>query len=188
MSRLSNVDATQMTAEQRRVHDEIAAGPRGTVPPPHQIWLHAPRFCEVAHKVGEYCRYQATLPQALSELAILVAGRHWRADYEWWAHSRIAREAGLPEKIIEAVRVGNYPDFSGQDPRAEVIYTIAREMLETRTLSQSSYDRALETLGAEALVEVVGIVGYYCLISLTLNVFDVKTPDGAGPFADLPAD
>lgn len=188
MSRLAKIKPEDFTGEQRRVHDEIAAGPRGTVPPPHQVWLHAPGFCAVAHRVGEYCRYGTSLPPALSELAILVTGRHWRADYEWWAHARIAREAGLPESIIEAIRLGQDPDFSGQDPRAPVIYAIAKEMLASQRLSQSSYDKALDVLGSEALVEVVGIVGYYCLISLTLNVFEIKTPDGDSPFAGLPRD
>ncbi|MEM9029092.1 MAG: carboxymuconolactone decarboxylase family protein [Pseudomonadota bacterium] len=185
MSRLPIPTLEEMSKAQRRIHDEIASGPRGTVPAPQQIWLHAPDFCDVAQKLGAYCRYGSSLPTELSELAILVVGRHWQADYEWWAHARIAREAGLPEAIIEAIRVGQAPDFVDQDLRAEVIYETAKEMLETQRLTQDSYDRALAALGRQGLVEVVGIVGYYCLISLTLNVFDVKTPDGTQPFAGV---
>ena len=187
MSRFDELPDGRMGDLRKRVHDEIAAGPRGTVPPPHQVWLRAPGFCEVAHRVGEYCRWKTTLPAALSELAILVGGRHWQAEYEWWAHARIARENGLPDAVIEAIRIGETPDFTGTDPRAEIIYVAAKEMLETKGLSDATYARALEELGAETLVEVVGIVGYYCLISLTLNVFQVETPDGSKPFADVKA-
>lgn len=186
MSRLAIPDYDSMNAEQRRIYDEMVAGPRGTVPAPQQIWLHAPKFCDPAQQVGAFCRYGTTLPTALSELAILVVGAHWRADYEWWAHARIARENGLPDPIIEAVRKGEQPDFEGQDPRAPVIYEIVKEMLDTKRLGQASYDNALKVLGEQTLVEVVGIAGYYCLISLTLNVFDVKTPDGSQPFTDVP--
>ncbi len=187
MSRLPFPTPDAMSDEQRRIHDEMVSGPRGTAPPPQMIWLHAPKFCDSAQKVGAFCRYGTTLPTALSELAILVVGRHWQADFEWWAHARIAREHGLPEPIIEAVRLGQVPDFTGQDPRAEAIYSAVKEMMETHRLSQASYDKAHAALGSEALVEIVGIAGYYCLVSLTLNVFDIKTPDASTPVSSLPS-
>lgn len=184
MARISPLDPSDMTEEQRRIHDEIASGPRGTVPAPQQIWLHNPGLCDPAQQVGAYCRYGTALPTQLSELAILVVGRHWKADYEWWAHARIAREAGVPEAIITAILNGEAPDFSDFDPKAPIVHRAAKEMLETGRLSDATFTEAQDTLGQTALIDLVGIVGYYCLISLTLNVFEVKTPDGSKPFAD----
>ena len=184
MSRLPSLIPDTMTDEQRRIHDEIAAGPRGTVPAPQQIWLHAPRFADPAQKVGAVCRYGTSLPLALSEIAILTVGREWRADYEFWAHARIAREAGVSDAFIEALRVGDVTDYSGAPEHAEIVHIAAREMLQTGRLSDPTYAAALEALGTQGIVELVGIVGYYCLISLTLNVFEVETPDGTKPVSD----
>ena len=182
MSRMRELQPDQLTPEQRRVYDEMVAGPRGTVPAPHQVWLVNPGFCDPAQKVGAYCRYGSTLPMHLSELAILVVGRHWKANYEWWAHSRIAREHGVPDAIIEAIRTGAEPDFTGADPRSGIVYRAAKEMLETQRLSDATFAEAERELGRAGVLDVVGIVGYYCLISLTLNVFEVGTPDGSDSF------
>jgi len=181
MSRLPPLAPEDMTPVQRRIHDEIASGPRGTVPPPQQIWLHAPKLADPAQQVGAVCRYGTTLPTALSEIAILTVGREWRADYEFWAHARIAKDAGVSDDFIEALRNGEVSDFSGAPEHAEIVHKAAREMLHTGRLSDATYAAAHDALGSQGLVELVGIVGYYCLISLTLNVFDVKTPDGSKP-------
>ncbi|MGF1650330.1 MAG: carboxymuconolactone decarboxylase family protein [Hyphomicrobiaceae bacterium] len=185
MGRQPTFDVKALTPEQQRIHDEMVAGPRGTVPAPQQIWLNNPDFCDVAHKLGEYCRYRTSFPTHLSEIAILCVGQHWRSDYEWWAHARIAREAGVPDSIIEALRRGEEPDFSNYDPKGSIIVRAVREMLTTKRLSELTFREAEATLGRTGLVDLVGIAGYYCLISLTLNVFEVKTPDASRPFFDL---
>ena len=186
MAKLPNLAPEDMSADQRRVHDEIAAGPRGTVPAPHQIWLYSPGLCDPVQKVGAYCRYNSHLPPQLSELAIMVVGQNWRAKYEFWAHANIAREVGVSEDIIEAVRTGQTPNFANAAPNSEIVWRVAKEMIETRKLSDASYNEAEAALGRPALVDLVGIVGYYCLVSLTLNVFEAEVPDGSDPFADLP--
>ncbi|MEL6225735.1 MAG: carboxymuconolactone decarboxylase family protein [Pseudomonadota bacterium] len=128
MARYQDWDLSQLTDEQKRIWDEIAAGPRGTMPPPHQIWLTNPAFCDPAQKVGAYCRYGSNLPAALSELAILVVGRAWRADYEWWAHAKLAADAGVSDAIIEAVRTGAEPDFDGAQENAGIVFRTAKEL------------------------------------------------------------
>jgi 4-carboxymuconolactone decarboxylase len=184
MPRTQPLDVNTLSPEQKRIHDEIAAGPRGTVPAPQQIWLHNPALCDPAQNLGAYCRYGTALPTALSELAILVVGRNWKADYEWWAHARIAREAGVSDAIIETIRTGGEPDFAGAAENSDIVYRAAKEMLETGRLSDATFAEANERLGRTGLIDLVGIVGYYCLISFTLNVFEVETPDGSKPFAD----
>jgi 4-carboxymuconolactone decarboxylase len=181
MSRLPDLRYDQMTAEQRRVHDEIAAGPRGRVEGPLEVWLHSPGLADPAQKLGAFARFGSSLPPELSELAILVTGRHWQANFEWYAHARLARAAGIPEPVIAAIRTGAEPELA--DPKARIVYAVARELLETRTLSDATYAKAEAALGREGLVDLVGILGYYTLVSMTLNAFDVPTPDGSRPFA-----
>jgi 4-carboxymuconolactone decarboxylase len=182
MSRLPELSREEMTAEQRRVHDEIAAGPRGRVEGPLRVWLHSPGLADPAQKLGAFARFQSSLPPELSELAILVTAHAWRANFEWYAHAPMARAAGIPEAVIEAIRTGAEPDLA--DPTARAVYAVARELNATRALSEATHDQAQATLGRQGMVDLIGILGYYTLVSMTLNAFEVPTPDGSRPFAD----
>ena len=115
-------------------------------------------------------------------LAILVTAATWQADFEWYAHARLAREAGIAEAVIEAIRKGEQPRLEDQKSRA--VYAVARELHRRRSVSDQTYASAEAALGREALVDLVGILGYYTLVSMTLNAFRVPTPDGTDPFAD----
>jgi 4-carboxymuconolactone decarboxylase len=182
MSRLPDLSYDEMTAAQRRVHDEIAAGPRGKVVGPLKVWLRSPELADRAQKLGAYARYHSSLPPALSELAILVTGRLWHADFEWYSHVGPARAAGISEAVIEAIRTGAEPAL--EDQKARAVYTVARELHEARALSDGTYAYAEAALGHQGLVDLVGILGYYTLISMTLKAFAVPTPDGSRPFED----
>ena len=182
MSRLPDLPYDEMTAEQQRVYDEIAAGPRGKVIGPLKVWLYSPEFADRAQKLGAYLRYHSALPAELSELAILVTARLWQAGFEWYSHVGPARAAGIPDAVIEAVRVGAEPAL--EDPKSRVVYAVARELHEARSVSDQTYAHAEAALGREGLVDLVGILGYYTLISMTLKAFDVPTPDGSHPFGD----
>lgn len=182
MSRLPDLAYDQMNTEQKRIHDEIVAGPRGAVVGPLKAWLHSPDLADHAQKLGAYTRYKSTLPPRLSELAILVTGWVWKADFEWFSHVGPAREAGISEGVIEAIRTGTKPPF--ENDQARIVYTVSRELHETRRLSKETYASAERVLGKQPLVDLIGILGYYTLISMTLNAFDIETPDGSIPFAD----
>ncbi|HEX5079572.1 MAG TPA: carboxymuconolactone decarboxylase family protein [Geminicoccaceae bacterium] len=182
MSRLPDLPYEAMTAEQRRVHDEIAAGPRGKVEGPLRVWLHVPELATHAQKLGAHARFHSLLPPPLSELAILVTAAAWRSDFEWYAHARLAREAGIADNVIEAIQAGEKPSLP--DDKARAVYAVARELHTTRALSDETYAIAEAALGHAALVDLVGILGYYTLVSMTLNAFRVPTPDGSQPFAD----
>jgi len=182
MSRLPELRREEMTAEQERIHDEIAAGPRGAVVGPLKVWLHAPELADPAQKLGAYARYHSSLPPELSELAILVTARAWRADFEWYAHVGPARAAGITEAVIEAIRTGAEPRL--EDAASRAVHAVARELHETRALSEPTYAQAERALGRRQLVDLVGLLGYYTLVAMTLNAFDVATPDGARPFED----
>ncbi|MEX1022892.1 MAG: carboxymuconolactone decarboxylase family protein [Dehalococcoidia bacterium] len=179
MGRLEPLDMEQMTAEQRSTAEAIIAGPRGGLRGPFEPWLRSPILADRAQRLGEFCRFNTGLPPHLSELAIIITGRHWAAQYEFWAHARMAREAGLPEDTIEAIRTGREPAFRDDSERA--IYTLVTEYFETHRVSDGTYRQAVDALGERGVVEVVGIVGYYGLVSMTLNIFEVSVPEGVEP-------
>ncbi|WP_407850231.1 carboxymuconolactone decarboxylase family protein [Bordetella petrii] len=177
MARMDPPEVHDMSAHQRRVHDAIASGPRGRVRGPLAIWLHRPGLAEHAQALGQYCRYDSSLPPRLSELAILVMAAWWRAPFEWWAHHPIALREGLDAEAAEQIRLGAAPRFTARDE--ELVYRFVRELLETRRVGDALYREATEVLGKDGVVDLVGIAGYYTLISMTINVFDVQPPDGS---------
>ena len=181
MSRLPELPREAMTDEQRRIHDEIMSGPRGRVEGPLKIWLNSPGLAEVAQKLGAYMRFGSRLPPRLSELAIIVTGAHYKAEYEWYAHVRFAHDARISEGVTEAIRVGEVPDLP--DPEQRIVYQVAVELAKNHGLSDATYAEAVAVLGVPALVDLIGIIGYYGLVSLTLNTFVIPTPDGSSAFS-----
>ncbi len=176
MARLAPLDLNALTPEQKTVADEIIAGPRGGLRGPFEPWLRSPGLADTAQRVGAHCRFGTSLPADISELAILLTGKHWKAQFEFWAHARLAKEAGLAEEIIEAIRTDQAPPFTRAIERA--VFDIVTEYFADNRVSDATYGRAIEALGEEGLVDVVGIVGYYGLVSMTLNIFEIGVPDG----------
>lgn len=179
MPRIPELRPDQMSSPQQRIHDEILAGPRGSLQGPFHAWLYSPGLADPAQKLGEFCRFSSVLPKRLSELAILVIARHWCAQFEWYAHAPMAISSGISAAAVKAIRFKEKPNLDADDER--LVYGFVSELLETRTVSQSTYDQAEATLGRHGVVDLVGIVGYYCLVSITLNVFDMPLPKGESP-------
>ena len=173
-SRVRQLDAAALKGEQRRVHDDIAAGPRGTVPGPFQIWLHVPEICDPAQKLGAHLRYRTRLPPRLKELVILVTARHWRADFEWWAHEQEAIRAGLPADVIAAVAAGKEPKLT--DPAERLAYDFATAYFANKRVPAVLFEAAVERFGYEATVELGSLLGYYSMVATILNVFEFPAP------------
>ncbi len=178
--RLPIIDETHMNEAQSKLLEAIRSGPRGnSITPrgPFAVWLHAPGFGHLAQALGGHCRYRSGLPPRLSEFAILCTARHWRAQYEWFAHAPMAEKAGVSRKTIADLRAGREPKSAPTDERA--IYAFVRELYKTNRVSERAYKRVHAFLGDSGMVELVGILGYYALISMTLNVFRMMPPADA---------
>jgi len=178
--RLPVLDEAHMTEAQRGLLEAIRSGPRGkSVTPrgPFAVWLHAPEFGHLAQALGGHCRYKTALPPRLSEFAILCTARLWRAQYEWFAHAPMAEKAGVTAKTIADLRAGREPKSAPRDERA--IYGFVRELYKTKRVSDGAYKRVHAVLGDPGTVELVGILGYYVMISMTLNVFRMMPPADA---------
>jgi 4-carboxymuconolactone decarboxylase len=175
MARIDPIDPDQMTARQREIYETIASGPRGGVRGPLAVWLHCPALAEQAQALGRYCRYETSLPPRLSELAILVTASVWNSEFEWQAHEPIALKAGVSHEIAAAIRSRSEPHFERTDEA--VVYRFAKELHTARKISDALYAEAVSLLGQEGVLDLVGILGYYTLISMTINVFEVAAPN-----------
>jgi 4-carboxymuconolactone decarboxylase len=143
---------------------------------PIKVWLANAGLAEHAQALGAYCRFNSSLPPRLSELAICTTGAFWKANYEWFAHAPLAIKAGIDPAAIEAIRTNATPKFEKADEQA--VYDFARELLTTRRVSPPTFERAKKELGETGVIDLVGIIGYYGLVSVTLNAFELPLPDG----------
>ncbi|HEX3709010.1 MAG TPA: carboxymuconolactone decarboxylase family protein [Pseudolabrys sp.] len=178
--RLAILDDQRMNDAQRALMSAMRAGPRGqslTPRGPFAAWLHAPQFGGLVQQLGAHCRYQTALPARLSEFAILCTARQWRAQYEWFAHEPMAEKAGVKPKTIADVRAGRAPKSAPADERA--IYAFVQELYKAKRVSDRTYKRVQAILGDAPTVELVGILGYYVLVAMTLNVFRMMPPADA---------
>lgn len=179
--RLPPLDPAALTAEQEAVYDEIVAGPRGSIAGPFDPWLRSPELALLAQRLGAFCRYRTSLRTIESETAILIVASHHKAQIEWVAHAPIALAAGLSEAAAEIIRDGGLPDLG--DSRLSLVAEVVHALVHESRLSDALYARALQELGERSLVDLIGVVGYYSLVALTLNVFDPPIPGGAAkPF------
>ncbi|MEM1297650.1 MAG: carboxymuconolactone decarboxylase family protein [Pseudomonadota bacterium] len=180
MSRLATPAYEDMSAAQKEVHDAITSGPRGSIRGPFLAWITNPEMAMAGQKLGEYFRFNTSLTRDLAEIAILVTGAHYKAEFEWWAHVRFAHEEGVPEAITEAIREDREPVF--EDMKSKTVYQTARALNLRHRLSDDEFALARQVLGEDGLMDVVGLCGYYALVSLTLNTYEVDTPDGTNAF------
>jgi 4-carboxymuconolactone decarboxylase len=174
--RLKDLKPEDMTDEQRLVAEEAIGGKRGHLPAPLRAWLHSPEMGARAQRLGEFVRYDTSLEPRLSELAILVTARFWSSRYEWNAHKIKALEAGLEEFIVEAIRLRQTPFFASA--RDQLVYDYAYALHDTHFVSDTLHAAALELFGERGLAELVGIIGYYTFVAMTLNAFEIGVPDG----------
>lgn len=171
MTRVPALKPEDMSDAQRTIHDAIVNGPRGRVEGPLKVWLHSPALADKAQQLGQFARFDSALEPRLSELAIMVTGRFWSAQFEWSVHKPFALKAGLSETVLDAIRDRRTPPFEKEDER--VVYDVSRALHETHKIGDALYREAIEVLGQRRLIDLVGILGYYTLISMTINAFDV---------------
>lgn len=179
MSRLAPIEPENMTAAQKKAAENIASGPRGSVRGPFAALLHNPGVADAVQKMGASLRFDGTLPDNLREIAILVTGRFWTAQYEWWAHARIALEVGVEESIVNAMAQRRRPSFTKSDEAA--VYEFCTELHEKQNVSDENYAWVVEQLGEAGAAELIALCGYYTIISMTLNVAGTELPDGVEP-------
>lgn len=174
--RLPPIIPDQLSEAQRSVYDAIAGSARGGVRGPFLALLHSPELASRVEQLGRYIRYDSAVPERLRELAILAVARHWRADYEWVIHAPFAEKQGLPRPVIETFGAGKNPDWPTEDDA--LVAEFCQRLLAEGRVPQPLYDRLTERLGTRGATDLVGLVGYYTLLALTLNAHEV-TPTGA---------
>ena len=164
-----------MSPAQRQAAEAIAAGPRGGLRGPFNAWLRSPELADRAQRLGEYLRFRSSVPKRLNELAILITARAWDAEFEWHAHYPLALRAGLDPAVAADIAAGKRPAVMAEDEAA--VFDFATELRRDRRVSEAVFARAKAALGEQGVVDLIGVLGYYDLVSMTLNVAQVKPPE-----------
>lgn len=180
MARMKDLTPGDLTPAQKAVYDAISAGPRGQVHGgPFHVWLREPGFADKAQALGANLRFNTTLPLKVTELAILVVARHWSAQFEWFFHKQVALKAGLDPRIIDAIHARRQPTGMAADEAAA--HAFADELLEKKKVSEPTYQAAVKALGEPGIAVLTGVIGYYSLVAMTLNAFEIPLPAGETP-------
>jgi len=178
--RFPDLTPETMTDEQRQVAEAIEAGPRGAgLRGPFNALMRSPQLCDLVQRVGAYVRYASSIPAPLNELAICMAGRKWGAQYEFFAHRKLGIDAGLSPAILDQVANGRRPEHMSSDET--IVYEFVMSLLGTGQVPDPRYQAMIDRFGERGVMDLVGAVGYYSLVSMVLNVAQVPLPEGVEP-------
>jgi alkylhydroperoxidase family enzyme len=188
--RLPALNPDELDHEQRDVYEAIVGGPRlanafsfvddeGRLLGPFNAMLYSPAVGGPLQELGAALRFRTSFTEREREIAILVVAARARSDYEWYAHERVGRQAGLSDAELSALRTGADPVLA--DARERIVYAVARALATDGDLSAPVFAEATASLGRGAVVELVTLAGYYSALALQLRVFRVGVPDGATP-------
>ncbi len=186
--RFKQIPLENLTPEQHVLADAIRSGPRGGVKNsaaakpgplggPFNVWLRSPGIGNLIQSLGAEIRFRSTLPPKLNELAIMVTARQWTSQYEWFAHHRLALEAGLDPAIGADIAQGRRPAKMSADEA--IVHDFSRELHETQGVSDATYQTALDRFGERGVMDLIAVNGYYVLVSMCLNVDRTPLPGGA---------
>jgi 4-carboxymuconolactone decarboxylase len=168
-----------MTPEQKVMIDHLLGGERGGANGPFNVLLRSPEVGDLAQQFGGAMRFRTGIPRDVSEVIIIMTGRFWMAQYEWNAHKVAALRNGVPPAIVDAIATGKRP--AGMPPEMEVAYNLIDELLVTHQVTDATFQAAKERYGERGVVDIVGLSGWYGLVSMLLNVDWYPLPQGVEP-------
>ena len=181
VTRFAPLKADELTPPQKAWADMIAAPPRNAkfINPPYRAYIRNPDLAPRLSALSDYLRWNTSLPPRLSELAILITARQWTVQHEWSAHYPLALKAGLDPKVAAEIAAGKRPDNMKDDEAA--LYDLATALYRDKKVSDPVYKAALEKFDERGIMDIIGIIGYYGLVSMTLITMQAETPNDSVP-------
>ena len=177
ITRFAPLKAEELTPPQKDWAEAIAVPPRNAKfgNPPYRAYIRSPELASRLSALSDYLRWNSSLPPRLSEMAILITAREWTAQYEWFAHYPLALKGGLDPKVADAIAAGKRPDGMKDDEAA--LYDLATALYRDRNVTDAVYKAALEKFGERGIMDIIGIIGYYDLVSMTLITMQAAPPN-----------
>ena len=181
MSRLTRRSYAEFSDEEKVLFDKLAKDRKGVadghIGGPFDVWVLSPEMGNRLNGLGGMFRFRTAVDRRYIELAILMIGADWQAQFEWYAHEPMARHAGLPDNMIAAIKTGEQPEFDDMGDR--LTYAVCHELQTQRHVSNATYDAAVAFFGERGVAEIINVAGFYTMVCMSLNTFDVDLPEGA---------
>ena len=169
----------QMTPAQKTMTENVLFGERGSMAGPFNVMLRSPEMGDLAQKFGAYARFHSQISPKLREMAIMIVMRYWTTQYEFQAHHRAALQAGLSPAICDAIAAGKRPSGMSEDEAA--VYNFGSELLNTKQVSDATFQQAVKVLGEQSVTDQMMLMGYYQMVAMMLNVDRYPLPEGQKP-------
>ncbi len=181
MSRLAKKTYDDLSNEQKKLFDQIIETrkitPAGQIGGPFDAWLLNAEMGSRIVGLGGMFRFKTSVDRRYVELTILVTGQFWQAQFEWYAHEPMALKAGVPQQVVDAIKAGELPVFEHEADR--ISHALCTELHQNHRVSDVTYNAAVTQFGEQGVAELINLAGYYTMVSMTLNTFNVPLPDGA---------
>ena len=181
MARVGNVTREELKPEEHEFYDSIASS-RGSVRGPYGVLLHSPDLAARVAHTGAFVRFNLDLPESLKETVIITTAREIKSQYEFAAHARLARQAGVSDETISAIANGTAP--SGMSGEGALLVTYTKELLQNHKISDTTYNAVRDKYGIGKTIEITALIGHYLLVGQILAAVDIDLPEGAK--AELP--
>jgi len=172
--RMPEIPADKMTDAQKKAASEFSEGRGYAVRGPFAAMLRSPEVMLRAKAMGDYVRFKTTIPERLNELAIIITARQWTQNYEWRAHRPLAEKAGLRPEIAQAIAEGRRPTSMAEDE--EIVYDFSMELHSNKSVSDTTYKRALDKFGEQGIIDLTAANAYYTFNAMMLNVARTALP------------
>jgi 4-carboxymuconolactone decarboxylase len=173
---------TDLSPRQQEISDRITSR-RGGTRGPFLVWLRSPELCEKVEALGAYCRFESSLDPRLRELSLLIAARHWDAQYSWNAHVGKAADLGVPRESLTALAERREPHFTSKDE--EIVYRFSTEILSDHFVGDATFAEAIVELGEQGVVDLIGSLGNFSMLAMLLNACQVDLQAVEPPFPDV---
>ena len=183
MERLARKPYAEMSEAQQVVFDRIAKDrsgvTNGRIGGPFDIWMLNPELAETIDVLGKSFRYGLSMDRRYIEIAILVTGAFWTSEYEWFAHEKMAADAGVPTEMINSIKTGERPNFMDECDAA--VHDLSYELLRIHHVGDETYRRAVDAFGENGVAELINLCGFYTMVAMSLNTFRISLPNGKKP-------
>ena len=177
--RFPQLTMEQLNDAQRPLGEKIMKISSVGLAGPYNPMLRSPVYAQKMHDLLDYLRWHTSVPTKLNEMAILIIGRQWRSQVEWYAHGPLAKKAGLSDSIIADLKASKRP--AGMSPDEEVNYDFVTELSTKHEVSDETFARAKKILGEQQVVDLTGVAGTYVGVAMILAMAEEGVPAGKEP-------
>jgi 4-carboxymuconolactone decarboxylase len=177
--RFPQLTMDQLDAAQRPVGEEIMKVSSVGIGGPYNPMIRSPVLAQRLLDLFHYLRWETSVPMRLNEFAILIIGRQWRSQVEWFAHAPIAAKAGLSANIIAELKANKRPSEMAEDEA--LVYDFVTELTTTRKVSDQTYARAKRIFSDQQIVDLTTVAGNYVMVAMLLAMAEQSVPPGKEP-------